>query len=163
METSKYRKASAPPSVTIPIVQQQHRPKSPYRSHEDTVRSHLPSRVNLEAKKAEFNERVKELNAKTSQLITAHKNAQAANAQQGRSISLGQAPLPSPSNGFFKEKTPTIVEIPPSPNVLKRGGPPAASVVDHASFFEGDEPLTAVSTCDSGIIYQNLFRVLLAS
>lgn len=57
------------------------------------------------------NVRLKEMNAKATQLITAHKNAQAAN--QSRSISLGSAP--NLGNGFKREKSPTIVEVPPSP------------------------------------------------
>ncbi len=116
------RKASAPPVLNVSPSQQ---PSKTVKNQENNGPSKAfvqpPSGASTRSSEnmARYQERVKSLSAKADKLISAHHKAQIVNGSKtGRSISLGTAPF---NNGYVtnKERTPTIVEIPPSP-VVKR-------------------------------------------
>ena len=125
--SSNQRKASAPPALNI----RNNNSGIPTnkKSHADTVRTHINDDI--------YQERVNRLAAKTDKLINSHRKAQqvnSGNTPKGspifnhRSVSLGSMGsnsngnsngMGSGSNPSSREKTPSIVEIPPSPVIKK--------------------------------------------
>ena len=76
-------------------------------------RNYMPGYIK-DAKRPDFNNRINDSMARADYLIKAHNAAKA-----GRSLSTGNPPSASTqskySNGFKKESSPTIVEVPPTP------------------------------------------------
>ena len=77
------------------------------------TRNYMPGYIK-DAKRPDFNNRINDSMARADYLIKAHNAAKA-----GRSLSTGNPPSASTqskySNGFKKESSPTIVEVPPTP------------------------------------------------
>ena len=155
MSNPSSRKASAPPAINIPIVHQNGSENPTASNAANTVKSHLnaskpagqggPGQGSM--RHASLNDRLKEMNAKATQLISAHKNALpggggsgSGSPKCGRSISLGSAATPRvTSSGFCREKSPTIVEIPPSP--VKKENPDNPTTADSFMRLSSSSPI----------------------